>query len=131
MGLFKRASVVAIGATVGVVMSAGPVLAHECTNASKKYADSGAQLVLGANDEVLYISKGLQRRIDQGLVDFDSGAGFHGLIAFDVDGDGVADASTWIGVGPEGEIPLEAQFRGPACRGLTNIGIFFEQCLGE
>jgi hypothetical protein len=42
----------------------------------------------------------------------------------------VADASTWIGVGPEGEIPLEAQFRGPACRGLTNIGIYFEQCVG-
>jgi hypothetical protein len=58
------------------------------------------------------------------------GAGFHGLIAFDFDGDGVADASTWIGVGPDGEVPLQAQFRGPACRGLTNIGIYLEQCIG-
>lgn len=130
MGMMKRALVAATGAMGGLVLLAGPALAHECTNASKKYADSGAQLVLGPNDEVLYISKGLENRIAQGLVDFDTGEGFHGLIAFDVDGNGVADASTWIGVGPDGEIPLEAQFRGPACRGLTNIGIFFDQCLG-
>jgi hypothetical protein len=109
---------------------AGPALAHECTNASKKYADSGAQIVFGPTDEVLFISKGLENRISQGLVDFESGKGFHGLIAFDVDGDGVADASTWMGVGPDGEMPLVAQFQGPACRGLTNLGIYFEQCAG-
>jgi hypothetical protein len=97
---------------------------------SKKYADSGAQLVFGSNDEVLFISRGLENRISQGMVVFESGEGFHGLIAFDVDGDGVADANTWIGVGPEDEIPIEAQFRGPACRGLTNIGVYFEQCVG-
>jgi hypothetical protein len=74
---------------------------------------------------------GLENRIAQGIVDFESGEGFHGLIAFDVDGDGVADFSTWIGVGPDGhEIPIEAQFRGPACRGITNLGIYFEQCVG-
>jgi hypothetical protein len=28
------------------------------------------------------------------------------------------------------ELPIEAQFRGPACRGITNLGIFFEQCVG-
>ena len=111
------------------VLVAGPALAHECINASKKDQSAGAQVIFGANDEVLFISKGLENRIAQGIVDFDTGAGFHGLIAFDIDGDGLADASTWFGVGPEGEIPLEAQFRGPACRGLTNIGIYFEQCL--
>ena len=75
--------------------------------------------------------EGLENRIAQGIVDFESGEGFHGLIAFDVDGDGVADASTYIGVGPEGdELPIEAQFRGPACRGITNLGIYFEQCVG-
>jgi hypothetical protein len=130
MRMIKRALVVATGALGGLVLLAGPALAHECTNASKKYADSGAQLVFGPDDEVLYISKGLENRIAQGVVDFDTGEGFHGLIAFDDDGDGVADASTWSGVGPEGEIPLEAQFRGPACRGLTNIGVYFEQCVG-
>lgn len=130
MRVLKRGLVAATGAAVGVVLMAGPALADNCTNASKKYADSGAQIVFGPDDEVLFISKGLQNRISQGLVDFDTGEGFHGLIAFDEDGDGVADASTWIGVGPEGEIPVEAQFRGPACRGLTNIGVYFEQCLG-
>jgi hypothetical protein len=130
MGTVNRALAVTAGAVTGIVLMAGPAAAFECTNASKKYADSGAQIVFGADDEVLYISKGLVNRIDQGIVDFESGEGFHGLIAFDIDGDGVADASTWIGVGPDGEIPLEAQFRGPACRGLTNLGILFEQCLG-
>jgi hypothetical protein len=115
----------------GAVLSllvASSVLAFECTNLSKGPA-AGAQLIFGANDEVLYISNGLERRLEQGLVDFETGEGFHGLIAFDIDGDGVADASTYIGVGPDGEIPLEAQFRGPACRGLSNLGIFFTQCL--
>ena len=74
MGLFKRASVVAIGATVGVVMSAGPVLAHECTNASKKYADSGAQLVLGANDVVWVVTvtsddAALQQELAESITD--------------------------------------------------------------
>jgi len=128
MGMVKRALVTATGAVGVLVLMAGPALAHECTNASKKYAASGAQLVLGANDEVLYISKGLENRIAQGLVDFDTGEGFSGIIAFDVDGDGVADASTYI-VGPDDEIPLLAQFNGPACRGVTNIGVFFEQCI--
>ena len=29
----------------------------------------------------------------------------------------------YFGLGPDGEIPLDAQFRGPARRGLSNIGI--------
>jgi hypothetical protein len=119
---------------IGVLASlllATPVLADQCTNASKSNPAAGAQLVFGANDEVLYISKGLANRVARGTVDFETGEGFHGLIAFDLDGDGAADASTWIGVGPDGEIPLTAQLRGPACRGLTNLGIYFSQCLGD
>jgi hypothetical protein len=126
----RRAIVVgatALAFTMGIPATA---FAHECINASKKDQASGAQIVFGPNDEVIYITEGLQTRFEQGLVDPDTGEGFHGLIAFDFDGDGVADASTWLGVGPEGEIPLEAQFRGPACRGLTNIGVYLEQCVG-
>jgi hypothetical protein len=131
MGIVKRALVVTTGAVAGLVLIAGPALADNCTNASKKYADSGAQIVFGPNDEVLFITQGLENRISQGIVDPESGEGFHGIIAFDFDGDGVADASTYIGVGPEGdELPIEAQLRGPACRGITNLGIYFEQCLG-
>jgi hypothetical protein len=115
---------------IASMLLAAPVLAHECINVSKSDPTAGAQLVLGANGEVLSISRGLANRIEQGLVDFDTGAGFHGQIAFDIDGDGTADLSTWFGVGPDGEIPLAAQFHGPACRGLTNIGIYMEQCLG-
>jgi hypothetical protein len=131
MGIVKRALVVTTGAVAGLALMAAPALADNCTNASKKYADSGAQIVFGPNDEVLFITQGLENRISQGIVDPESGEGFHGLIAFDDDGDGVADASTYIGVGPEGdELPIEAQFRGPACRGITNLGIYFEQCVG-
>lgn len=126
----KRSIVVsAVGLVLSLVIAA-PAFAFECTNASKKHAAAGAQIVLGADGEILSISEGLVRRIEQGIVDGDTGEGFHGLIAFDFDGDRIADASTWLGVGPEGEIPLVAQFRGPACRGLTNLGIYFEQCLG-
>jgi hypothetical protein len=119
----------AVAFTLSILIAA-PASAHECTNASKQNPAAGAQIVFGPNDEVLFISAGLQRRIEQGLVDPDTGEGFHGLIAFDADGDGVADASTWIGVGPDGEVPLQAQFRGPACRGLTNLFVYFEQCIG-
>ena len=121
-----------IGATALTlsIIAAAPAVATECINASKKDQAAGAQVMFGPDDEIVFITKGLQNRVDQGLVDPDTGEGFHGLIAFDFDGDGQADASTWMGVGPDGEIPLEAQFRGPACRGLTNIGIYFEQCVG-
>lgn len=117
-------------ALVLAVLIAAPAFAFECINASKKNQAAGAQIVFGPDGEVLFITEGLQSRIEQGLVDPETGEGFHGQIAFDEDGDGVADASTYIGVGPEGEIPLQAQFRGPACRGLTNIGIYLEQCVG-
>jgi hypothetical protein len=130
VGIVQRTLIGLVGAVGSLVLVAGPALATECINASKKYQDSGAQVVFGPNDELLYITPGLINRFEQGIVDPETGEGFHGLIAFDFDGDGVADASTWIGVGPDGEIPIEAQFRGPACRGLTNIGVYFEQCLG-
>ena len=46
---------------------------------------------------------GLANRFAQGLVDPETGEGFHGLIGFDFDGDAV-DFSTYI-VGPDDEIP--------------------------
>ena len=86
--------------------------------------------MFGLDGQPIFITQGLLNRIEGGLVDAETGEGFHGIIAFDLDGDGEADASTWIGVGPDGEIPLEAQFAGPACRGLTNIGVYLTQCVG-
>jgi len=112
------------------VLIAAPALAHQCTNASKSDPAAGAQIVFGLDGQPIFITQGLLNRIERGLVDAETGEGFHGIIAFDLDGDGEADASTWIGVGPDGEIPLEAQFSGPACRGLTNIGVYLTQCVG-
>jgi hypothetical protein len=105
-------------------------LGFECTNVSKSDPAAGAQVLIGPTGEIVWTTPGLASRIERGLVS-ETGEGFHGLIAFDFDGDGVADASTYIGVGPNGEIPLDAQFRGPACRGLTNLGIYFAQCVGS
>ncbi len=61
----------------------------------------------------------------------DEGEGFHGIIAFDCDGDHMPDASTWVGVGPEGEAVAEpALLNGPACREVTEIGVYLTECVG-
>ena len=128
-GRTRRFMAVAFGLIASVAI-ASTAVAHECINASKPDQSAGTQIVLGPEGEVLSISAGLARRIASGQVDFESGAGFHGLVGFDMDRDGVVDLATWFGVGPEGELPLPAQLRGPACRGITNIGIYLEQCVG-
>lgn len=125
----RRSMFVATVAMLISILIATPALAHQCTNASKSDPAAGAQIVFGPNDEPIYVTPGLLARFEQGVVDPDTGEGFHGIVAFDFDGDGEADASTWFGVGPEGEVPLVAQLAGPACRGLTNIGIYLTQCV--
>lgn len=126
MAVLRRVLMGAAAATSALVLTAGPSLAHECINASRNGV-AGAQLVLGADDSIIYISNGLQSRIDSGLVDFETGEGFSGIVGFDIDGDGVGDLATWI-VGPNGEIPLKAQFNGDPCKGVTNVGLWFEEC---
>jgi hypothetical protein len=128
MRVTRRLALGGIAAAATIVLTAGPGLAHECVNASRN-GTAGAQIILGADDSVLWISNGLQSRIDQGLVDPETGEGFSGLVGFDIDGDGVGDVATWI-VGPNGEIPLKAQFNGDPCKGVTNIGLWFEECMG-
>lgn len=127
MRLLHRAVVTSIAATAAVMLSAGPSLAHECVNASKN-GGAGAQIVFGSTGDVEWVSQGLQKRIDAGLVDPESGDGFHGLIGLDLNDDGTADLTTWI-VGPNGEIPEQAQYNGPVCRGVTNMELYFTQCL--
>ena len=103
---------------LGVVASltfATSALAHECMNASKSDQAAGAQVLMDANSgEILWTTPGVAQRLEHGLIGAD-GEGFHGLIAFDFDGDGVADFGTWIGVGPgdSDEVPLVAQLNGP------------------
>ena len=120
---------------LGIVTSlliASSALAHECTNASKSDPAAGAQALIDANTgEILWTTEGLANRLARGVVDPVTSEGFHGLIAFDATGDGIADFSTWIEVGPDGEVPLVAQLSGPACRGLTNLFIYFTACQGS
>ena len=100
----RRTLLVATVTMVFVGLLSGTALAHECINASKSDQAAGAQVILGPDFQTpIYISQGLQERLEHGVIDSDTfEEEFHGLIAFDADGDGVADLSTWIGVGPTG-----------------------------
>jgi hypothetical protein len=129
MKLIRRTALVALGGAAALVLSAGPSLATECVNASKP-PEAGIQVVInGSTGEIEWTTPGLAVRLDHGLIDPDTGEGFHGLVGFDFDGDGTVDFSTYI-VGPDDEIPELAQFNGPACHGITNVGIYFTECLG-
>lgn len=120
--LRRIAVLVAVPATLALV--AGPAAAHQCVNASKKNQAAGVRIVFGAGDDPLWVSRGLQRQIDKGLVDLDTGEGFHGLLGVDVTGDRVVDFATYI-VGPHSEIPVPAQMNGPDCKGIINVEQFF------
>jgi hypothetical protein len=118
--------VVAMAAGVaGIVgLTAGPAFAHECVNASKKDPTAGAQIIQD-DDDVVFATTGLVNRFEKGLIG-PEGEGFHGVFGF-VLGDG-STLSTYI-VGPDGEIPLQAQLNGPACKGITNIEVYFSECV--
>ena len=110
------------------LIAAGPVWAGNCTNADKDPA-AGVQAVIDINtNAIVWISDGLQHRIDQGIVNPVTGEGFHGLLGFDFNSDAVADLTTFI-VGPNAEIPDQAQFNGAACHGIVSIETFFTQCV--
>ena len=59
MHTMRRLILGGAAAAAAVVLTAGPGLAHECINASRNGA-AGAQLVFGMNDEVVWMSKGLE-----------------------------------------------------------------------
>jgi hypothetical protein len=130
MTTIRRLASVAVVTPALLVLAAGPSIAHECMNASKKNVAAGVQVVINDQDEIVWLTNGLQHRIDQGLVDPDTGEGFSGLVGFDLDGDGAADIATYI-VGPNGELPDPAQQNGATCQGIVNIDVWFEQCAGS
>ena len=124
----RRVSLGAVALMVAALLAAGPVFAGNCTNADKNAA-AGVQAVIDLNTGALvWVSDGLLHRIDQGLVDPNTGAGFHGLIGFDLNGDTVADLTTFL-VGPNLELPDEAQMNGAACHGIISIVTFFTECV--
>jgi hypothetical protein len=124
----RRLVLGSVVATTVLLATEASAWAHECVNASKNES-AGVQIVIDANTgSIVWLSTGLQQRIEQGVVDPDTGDGFSGLLGFDLNGDGTADVSTFI-VGPNVEIPEQAQFNGPACHGITNVEVFFTQCV--
>jgi len=129
MRALSRALSTTVATGAAMFLVAAPALAHECVNASKKNQAAGVQVVIDANSgEIVWTTTGLANRISQGLVSPD-GEGFHGLIGLDFDGDKATDVATWI-VGPDGEIPKNAQDNGDPCRGVTNIDVFLSTCIG-
>lgn len=109
------------GATVVAVvgLSSSSAWAHQCTNASKP-PGAGAQVVLdGDTEEIVYATKGVINRFEKGLIGPD-GEGYHGLIGVDLDGDRDADLMTYI-VGPNDEIPTQAQQNGSPDHGIVNL----------
>src|SRR5262245_23309100 len=123
----RRLALGAVTLVAAATLTAGPALAGNCTNADKNPA-AGVQVVVDFNFHIIWISDGLQARIDQGLVDLTTGEGFHGLVGIDVTGDGVADLTTFI-VGPNFELPVAAQLNGAPCHGIVSIVDFFTHCL--
>jgi hypothetical protein len=124
----RRVSLGAVALMAAALIAAGPVWAGHCTNADKNAA-AGVQAVIDLNTgAIVWISNGLQQRIDQGLVDPNTGEGFHGLLGFDLDGDAVADLTTYL-VGPNLELPEQAQLNGAPCHGVISIEAFFTECV--
>jgi hypothetical protein len=119
-----------LGVTASLAL-ASSAFAMDCMNASKPDQSAGVRAIIDGNTgEVLWLSEGLTQRLERGVVGED-GSGLHGLIGLDFTGDGVVDISTWFGVGPDGdEIAEPALLNGPACRGVTSIGLYFTECLG-
>lgn len=106
-----------------VAMTAAPALGHECVNVSKP-AGAGVQVIIGPSDDIVWATQGVWNRIAKGLIDPETGAGFQGLVGFEVDGDGKADFSTYI-VTPASEIPRHAQDNGAECHGIVNVEAAF------
>lgn len=116
------------GGMLASLLIATSVLGHECVNANKR-PDAGVQVIFNFQGQLVWLSDGLAGRIEKGLVNPETGEGFHGLAGLDINGDGSADVTTYF-VGPDDEIPWEAQVRGAACHGILNIADYFAQCMG-
>ena len=126
MKFTSRIALAGFAVTSSIVLAAAPALATDCINASKPPA-AGTQVVFGPTG-IEWMTPGVAQRIANGLIDLETGEGFHGLIGADFNGDGTVDFSTYI-VGPNDEIPDFAQFNGPACRGITNIAVYMSECV--
>jgi hypothetical protein len=127
MPAIRRVLTTAIAVPAVLALAAGQASAHHCVNVSKQNQAAGVQIVIGVNDEPVWISDGLQKRLEQGLVSPD-GEGFHGLVGIDITGDEVVDFATYI-VGPWDILPEPSIENGADCHGIVDVPTFFA-CLG-
>ena len=112
----------ALAASV-LLANSGVAMAHECFNISKNANNpgAGAQVVIDVNTgEIVDATNGLVNRVERGIVDPETGEGYHGVVGLDFDGDGEAGASTYQ-VTPSDEIPEQAQENGSPDHGIVNI----------
>jgi hypothetical protein len=116
-----RSVVAALLAGALAALTSSTAFAHECFNIDKNQhnPDAGVQVAFDEDDNIAFASDGVMKRVEHGLIDPDSGEGFHGLIGF-VDEEGEIVASTFI-VTPEGEIPVIAQDSGSSDHGIVNV----------
>jgi hypothetical protein len=119
----KKVLIGAATVAVAIVFMTGTASAFHCTNVSKdaKNPGAGAQVVINADtDEIVSASNGVQKRVEKGLIDPDSGEGYHGLVGLDFDGDGQADRSTYI-VTPNDVLPDGAIENGSPDHGINSL----------
>jgi hypothetical protein len=115
---------------MALVAVGGTAFADHCTNIQRDMHDpsKGVQIIVDAstdNGPIEWANAGVLNRIDHGLIDPDSGAGFHGLLGLDFDADGTADAMTYF-VGPDGDaLPDTAIDNGSPDHGIVEISTLF------
>jgi hypothetical protein len=119
----KKVLLGAATAVMAMLVMTGTASAFHCTNVSKdaRNPGAGAQVVINPDTgEIVSASNGVQKRVENGLIDPDSGEGYHGLVGLDFDGDGQADRSTFI-VTPNDVLPDTAIENGPADHGINSL----------
>ncbi len=119
--MLRKAAVGSGMAMLGIVVMGGTAFADHCTNADKD-PSVGVQVIINTTDDSIeWANAGVLNRIDSGLIDPDSGEGFHGLVGLDFDGDGTVDATTYL-VGPDGDaLPETAIQNGSPDHGIVPL----------
>jgi hypothetical protein len=116
--------------TLATVAMGGTAFADHCTNIQRDEHDpsKGVQVIIDASTEegtIEWANPGVLNRVSNGLIDPETGEGFHGLVGLDFDGDGTVDAMTYL-VGPEGDaLPETAINNGSPDHGIVHIGVLF------
>jgi hypothetical protein len=120
-----RKAVVGLGVMLlATVAASGTAWADHCTNIQKDQHDpsKGVQVVINDTDgSIEWANAGVTNRVNHGLIDPNSGAGFHGHVGIDLGGDGTVDVMTYI-VGPEGDaLPDTAVDNGSPDHGIVPL----------